>query len=74
MMLYKQYGELRERILIKRHLCSKNRMGISLVISAAPPNKRMHPTADTQAFINLGRAARRVMRGVMPPESGVSMR
>ncbi len=29
-----------------------------------PPNKRMHPTADTQVVVNPRRAARRVMRGV----------
>jgi hypothetical protein len=31
---------------------------------ASPPNKRMHPTADTGVVIKLGQAARRVMRGV----------
>src|SRR5829696_2278843 len=31
---------------------------------ASPPNKRMHPTADTRAVIKFRGAARRVMRGV----------
>jgi hypothetical protein len=31
---------------------------------ASPPNKPMHPTADTAAVINLGGAARRVIGGV----------
>jgi hypothetical protein len=33
---------------------------------ASPPNKPMHPTADTHDVINLRRAARRVIGGVMP--------
>ena len=34
------------------------------IVTWTPPNKRMHPTADTLDVINLRRAARRVMRGV----------
>jgi hypothetical protein len=34
------------------------------IVSTAPPNKPMHPTADTRAVINSGEAGRRVIGSV----------
>jgi hypothetical protein len=41
--------------------------------AASPPNKRMHATADTTVVKFLLGPARRVMRGVMPPERSIVM-
>ncbi len=36
-------------------------------VAKGPSNNGLHPTADTEAVIELRRAARRVMRGVRRP-------